>query len=63
MKIPKKSELSALELENLFGEHGLSKNEIRKLYIYIEALEELLDRTDEEDFFGTEGWRRYLDIE
>lgn len=36
---------------------------ILRLMGHIEALEDLLDETDQEDFFGSEGWRRRLGID
>ena len=37
--------------------NATTKDEIMSLFHYIDYLEELLDETDESDFFGTKGWR------
>lgn len=36
---------------------------LSSLFEHITALEELLYQADEEDFFGTEGWRHRLGID
>lgn len=38
-------------------------SDVQKIVDHIEVLEELLDETDSEDFFGTEGWRHRLGID
>ena len=34
--------------------------ELREVFSHIDAFESQLDDLDGEDFFGTEGWRRYF---
>jgi len=41
----------------------LNEAELNEVFDYIYKLQEYLDRVDETDFFGTEGWRHYLATE
>jgi hypothetical protein len=48
--------------------HYLERNEVTQegfleLYKHIGFLEAMLDETDENDFFGTEGWRHTAGLE
>jgi hypothetical protein len=49
-----KSYLDVLELDQLHATDHRSK------VSYLEKLIETLDSLDEDDFFGTEGWRHYI---
>jgi len=40
-----------------------STPDVKKLIAHIDALEQLLDETDGDDWFGTEGWRHHLSID
>lgn len=46
-------------------ECGKSLTEEEAIYIseYIHTLEGLCDATDQDDYFGTEGWRHYVGVE
>ncbi len=39
-----------------------SPSEAEVFMKYVDLIEELLEQTDNADFFGTEGWRRYIGI-
>lgn len=41
----------------------LHRQQILELFEYIEELEELLDEADNDDTFGTEGWRHLIGAE
>jgi hypothetical protein len=41
----------------------MAEKALADLMDHIEALEALLSETDQEDFFGTEGWRHRLGID
>lgn len=55
------SEISLIEGKNIGG--VATKSDVEKLIQHIRELEALLDSTNDEDFFGTEGWRRYAGID
>lgn len=38
-------------------------DQIRELLMYINALEDKLDALDEEDYFGTEGWKHVFGLD
>lgn len=40
-----------------------NKEEILAVFAHLDALEALLDEGDEDDAFGTEGWRHRLGID
>ena len=40
-----------------------ANDDVYDLLDYINILEDLLDEADQEDFFGTEGWRHHAGIE
>lgn len=43
---------------------GKANKKQRRLFLeYVEAMENLLTDLDEEDAFGTEGWKQYIGIE
>lgn len=44
---------------------NMNPNQTTKAYIFekLQELVEKLDELDKEDFFGTEGWRHFLDME
>lgn len=48
-------ELNILRGKNLAS--GSTAEDVNKLFQHIDALEDLLDEADDEDFFGTQGWR------
>jgi hypothetical protein len=47
--------------KNLVGQ--ADKADIFKVFEHLDALESLLDEGDEDDAFGTEGWRHRLGID
>lgn len=63
MRITKKylsgDRLSMLKGKWLGGQLTLPAEDIAKLFGHIARLEEMLNEGDENDAFGTEGWRRH----
>jgi len=55
------SEQNIIRGKNIVGK--ASKEDIDRLFEYLDALEMLLDEADEEDTYGTEGWRHHLEID
>lgn len=51
--------LNIIRGKNLVGK--ATKADVLKLFEHIDALELLLDRADEDDRFGTEGWRHFAE--
>lgn len=47
--------------KNLVGQ--TTKEDVDLLFQHIDALEQLLDEGDENDAFGTEGWRHVADLD
>ena len=39
-----------------------TQQELRKFLMYVSALETLLDETNQDDYFGTEGWQHHIGI-
>ena len=60
MKAQKDSVLNIIRGKNLVGK--ATKQDVFVLFEHIDALETLLDETDQDDVFGTEGWRHHADI-
>lgn len=58
-----KNMISQHKLESLITDGTITKKNINKVFRYISLLEDLLDTTDAQDFFGTEGWRHHLGLE
>lgn len=60
LNIPKPTYLSERELGEIIGRHRCSKtttDDVIDLIGHIRFLESLLDKADESDAFGIEGWR------
>lgn len=57
-KVQPDSVINTIRGKNLVG-HA-TKEDIDKLFEYIDALEMFLDDGDDEDMYGTEGWRHTL---
>jgi hypothetical protein len=58
--------LSDKELALIRGKASVEKatvEEIMQVFGHIDSLEMMLDESDEEDTFGTEGWRHYFGME
>ena len=58
--------LKAKELNIIRGrseECDITQLDADKLLAHIDALEALLDQGDEDDCFGTEGWRHAINID
>ena len=53
--------LNVIRGKNLVGK--ATKEDILKLFEHIDALEMFLDEHDEDDVFGTEGWRHRLGLD
>jgi hypothetical protein len=53
--------LNTIRGKNLVG--AASKEDIFLLFEHLDALEMLLDEGDENDAFGTEGWRHELGLD
>ena len=53
--------LNIVRGKNLVGK--ATKADITKVFEHIDALESLLDEGDENDAFGTEGWRHSLGLD
>lgn len=53
-------ELNIIRGKNLVGK--VTKKDVEYLFAYIDELEELCDETDNDDYFGTDGWRGYLGV-
>lgn len=52
--------LSSADLNYLRGKASVgaaSTAEIRQVFLHVDALEEKLDEVEQDDTFGTEGWR------
>lgn len=54
------SVLNVIRGKNLVA--AATRDDVNKLFEHIDALEDLLDDADEDDVFGTEGWRHELGI-
>ena len=61
MKLPTQRELNVTTGKLLVNR--ATQDEINGLLKYIGELENLLDDSDLDDYFGTEGWRHRLGIE
>lgn len=55
------SVINTIRGKNLVG-HA-TQSDITKLLEHIDALEQWLDTLDNNDFFGTEGWRHQVGID
>lgn len=53
--------LNIVRGKNLVGK--ATKADIMKVFEHVDALESLLDEADENDTFGTEGWRHSLGLD
>lgn len=53
--------LNIIRGKNLVGK--ADKGDVLKLFEHIDAMEELLEEADQDDVFGTEGWRHRLGID
>lgn len=61
MKAQKDKTINTIRGKNLVGK--ATKEDVQKLFDHIDALEMLLDEGDENDAFGTEGWRHTAGID
>ncbi len=53
--------LNIIRGKNLVGK--ADKDDVFKLFEHLDAMEELLNEADQDDVFGTEGWRHRLGID
>jgi hypothetical protein len=61
MGAQKDKTLNTIRGKNLVD--ATTKEDVFLLFEHIDALEMLLDEADEDDAFGTEGWRHQLGID
>ena len=61
MNVPTREEINIIHGKTIAGTIDLS--DVEKLLFYINYLETELDRCDEDDLLGTEGWRHYFGVE
>jgi len=55
--------LSERELNIIRGKmlgNQANKQEVNAFMAYVEAMEKLLEDADADDYYGTEGWRKYV---
>lgn len=55
------SVLNMIRGKNLVA--AATRDDVNKLFDHIDALEDFLDDQDEDDVFGTEGWRHLLGLD
>lgn len=60
-KAQKDSALNIIRGKNLVD--STSQADVRRLFEHIDALELLLSEADQDDVFGTEGWRHRLGVD
>lgn len=53
--------LNVIRGKNLVGK--ATKDDVLKLFEHIDALEGFLDANEQDDLFGTEGWRHAIGLE
>lgn len=61
MAAHKDSVINTIRGKNLVGK--ADKDDVLKLFEQLDAYEQLLDEGDQEDMYGTEGWRHHLGME
>lgn len=61
MKAQDDKTLNIIRGKNLVA--AATRDDVNKLFAHIDALEAFLDDNDEDDVFGTEGWRHALGID
>jgi hypothetical protein len=61
MKAQTEKTINIIRGKNLVGK--AEKADVDKLIEHIDALEMLLDEGDDDDIFGTEGWRHRLGVD
>ena len=59
-KVPTERRLNTIRGKNLVG--AATQGDVNMLFAYIDLLEDKLDESDDNDTFGTEGWRRYFGL-
>ncbi len=59
-KIHEDSLINTIRGRNLVG--AASKEDVEKLFEHIDAMEVMLDETDLDDYFGTDGWRHRVGV-
>ncbi len=60
IKMITEKEINIIRGKNLVNK--ATKEDIDKLFKYIDELEEFLDEGDSDDIFGTEGWRHRIGV-
>jgi hypothetical protein len=59
MKIKSASEINVIRTKILVGD--ATKRDIQDFLFYVSMIEMLVEEASDEDFYGTEGWRKRLD--
>lgn len=54
------SDLNVIRGKSLVGRATIS--DVLSVFAHLDAIEQKLDELDEEDTFGTEGWRSYFGV-
>ena len=60
MRLLSEKEINIIRGKNSVGK--ATKKEIQSIFEHLDALENALDEKDEEDFFGTQGWRSFFGV-
>lgn len=61
MAIQSEKTINVIRGKNLV--HAATKDDVLKLFEHIDELESFLDEHEEDDTFGTEGWRHAIGLE
>lgn len=61
MKVQTEKTLNIIRGKNIVA--AATADDVNKLLEHIDALEDFLDEQDEDDVFGTEGWRHLLGLD
>lgn len=59
--VPTKEQLEVIRYKNEVG--AIQQRDVERLFGLIDYLTTMLDDGDEDDRFGTEGWRHYFGLE
>ena len=61
MKAHSNNVINTIRGKNIVGK--ATKEDVLILFEHLDALEMLLDEADDDDLFGTEGWKRRIGLE
>ena len=59
-RVPTERELNIIRGKNLVGQ--ATKEDVDRIFVYIDHIETKLDYLDNDDFFGQNGWRHFLSL-